>query len=106
MSFAPNDVQCIGSFREKEFGNLFEVSENPEITLAPPAHGGKNMVYPHRIWVTTPIPGIDSGWRYAKVMKTCAHVITDDGDDGMAVVQKWDIRSVRKYGFGTAKFPF
>lgn len=92
------DGSILGGFYEKEYGNFFEFSSNPEITLAPPAHGGKNMNFPHRVWVTTPTPGIDSGWRYAKVGKTVVHIITDEDENGWAVVEKWDIKGHRLYG--------
>lgn len=96
MALAPIHNGVIGYFVEKSFCNVFEFCENPEMTLAPLAHGGKNMRYPHRIWVTTPVAGIDSGWRYAKVGKTVAHVITNEDENGF-VVEKWDIKKVRMY---------
>lgn len=98
MAFAPQETKVIGAFIEKEFGRLFEFSDNPEeYTFAPPAHGGKNMHFPHRVWVTTPKDRIDSGWRYAKVGKTVAHVIVDEDENGQAVIQKWDIKGHRLY---------
>lgn len=104
MAFAPlntykdcGDGSILGSFREKEFGKLFEFSANPELTLAPPAHGGRNMEFPHLVWVTTPVEGIDCGYRKAKVGKTVVHIITDEDEYGRAVVEKWDIKNFVKY---------
>ena len=82
MSFAPStEINfTLGSFREKEFGNIFEFS----------GHSG-NPDYPHRVFV-------DGGlsWRYAKVLKTVAYVIVDE-DDGGFVVQKWFTKNYRSY---------
>ena len=96
MAFAED--KPIGGFYEKECGKFFEFSANPELTLAPPAHGGKNMYYPHRVWVTNKHIANDSGWRYAKVMKTCVHIILDEDDSGWCRIEKWDIKSLRLYG--------
>jgi len=93
MAFAPLSENVIGSFVEKETGNIFQFSKNPELTLAPPAHGGKNVEFPYRVWVTNPIDGIDSGWRYARIGKTVAHIIVDETDRW--VIEKWNIRNMR-----------
>lgn len=75
---------------------IFEYSHNPELILAPPAHGGRNIEFPHRVWVTTPREGIDQGWRYACVKGTVVHIITDEFDDRF-VVEKWSIKAHIKY---------
>ena len=91
-----NEQDVLGCFVEKSAGNFFEFSTNPELTLAPPAHGGKNIEFPHRVWVTTPRDGIDSGWRYARVGKTVVHIIIDEIDDKL-VVEKWNIKGHQHY---------
>ena len=102
MAFAPlstypdGDDSILGGFREKEFDNFFEFSANPELTLAPPAYGGRNTEFPHLVWVTTPVEGIDCGYRKAKVMKTVVHIIVDEDENGL-VIEKWDIKNFRKY---------
>jgi|SRR6056297_3055622 len=87
----------IGAFTERDTGNYFEFSENPELKLAPPAHGGRNMEYPHRVWVGGGGVCGMTGWRYANVGKTVVHIITDEDDCGRAVVEKWNIKDHRTY---------
>jgi hypothetical protein len=82
MAFAPAALigKVAGQFTEREFGKWFEydaLSDNPD--------------YPHRVWVTTPREGIDSGWRHARVLKTVAHIVIDEDENGL-VVEKWSIR--------------
>jgi hypothetical protein len=85
----------LGSFYEKDTGNFFEFSSNPELTLSPPAHGGRNMEFPHLVWVTTPWK-MDCGYRKAWVGKTVVHIITDERD-GKNVVEKWHIKKYKLY---------
>lgn len=101
MAFAPTTVYCfpygdgsiVGRFDESSAGgHLFEYSTNPNPVMAPPAHGGAPVEFPHMIWVTTPSP-LDSGFRMAKVSKTVVHMIVDEADDGSWVVEKWKIRN-------------
>lgn len=77
------DGSIIGMFREKEFDHLFEYSENNDDIY--PEH-------PHKIWVTTPIPRIESGYRYGKVMKTVAYIQSNDEE-----VVKWSIKQNVQY---------
>lgn len=95
--FIDGDGSIIGFFIETENGYPFEFSANPELTLAPLAHGGKNVDFPHLVWVCDPVPGIDCGYRKALVKKTVAHVITDERDDGSLRVEKWNIKDHRIY---------
>ena len=66
------DGSILGGFREKDTKNTFEFSlnndRNPEFPVSK---------YPHKIWVTTPIPGIDSGYRYGWVGKTRCKIVCD-----------------------------
>ena len=80
MSYFTYAENPIGAFVEKDTWNYFEFSENPELTLAPPAHGGRNMEYPHRVWVGGKGVCGMTGWRYAKVGKTVVHIIVDEDD--------------------------
>ena len=93
MSFAESstyfnvgDGSIIGRFNEKDYGNLFEFSENREEW---------NTDYPHKVWVTTPW-NMDCGWRFAKVLKTVAYILTND-EDGNEVVNKWSIKKHTEY---------
>lgn len=96
MAFWSHTKDTVGRFVEKEVGNYFEYSMNDELVLAPPSHGGKNMVFPHKVWVGGLVN--DQGWRAAKVCKTVVHIITDEDEYGRMVVQKWDIKNHVVYG--------
>lgn len=84
--FAPLQIQPAGSFTESSFKNHFEFDTNSD-----------REDYPFRVWVTSPVKGIDSGWRYAKILKTVAYIVVDEDDSG-DVVEKWAINSLRFYG--------
>lgn len=94
MSFAPSstyfdcgDGSIIGSFTEKDYGNLFEFSARDEAEIAEFAPH-----YPHKVWVTTPIDGIDSGYRYALVKKTVAYILVWAPEDDGPQIEKWSIK--------------
>ena len=97
MAFAPIEVYLpphgdgtiLGSFDEKEHGKFFEFSENNENFYTE---------YPHKVWVTTP-SHMDGGWRFAKVLKTVAYILTND-EDGNDVVEKWAIKKYLEYANG------
>lgn len=84
--------KVLGSFVEKDYGKTFEYSENLEIVLHPLAHGGKNIRFPHLIFVGP--NGHET--RQAIVKGTCAHVVTDETADGY-IIEKWEIKGHRKY---------
>lgn len=96
MAFAPTTVyqapagdgSIIGQFREADTGNLFEYSEN---------RTGQFPEYPHLVWVTTPRTGIDSGFRFARVLKTRVYIAVDEDDNG-PVEEKWITWRHRIYG--------
>lgn len=92
MAFAPlstyfgcGDETIIGRFCEKDYGNLFEYSENPNVVHAPrPTGNSQDIAYNHLIWLN------DNNYRMAHVRKTVAYVIVDENDDGF-VVETWKI---------------
>ena len=94
MAFAPIEVyfpphgdgSILGCFDEKEHGNFFEFSENREEYYTE---------YPHKVWVMTTWH-MDGGWRFAKVKKTVAYILTND-EDGNDVVEKCNIKKYREY---------
>lgn len=96
MAFADNKVcfpplgdgSIIGSFREKTKGNMFEFSENPNLESEPE--------FPHLIWVSTPIEGVDCGYRKGEVKKTVAKIAVDEDDNGY-IIEKWDVKEHRVY---------
>lgn len=79
MAFADSSVyrdcgdgSILGGFREKDTKNIFEFSKNNDNNPEFPA-----SQWPHKIWVTTPIEGIDSGYRYGIVGKTRCKIVCD-----------------------------
>jgi hypothetical protein len=84
--FDRGDGSILGSFTEKEYGKHFEFSTNNE---------NFNTEYPHKVWVTTPWR-MDSGWRFAKVLKTRAYVLTNN-EAGEDVVEKWYHKKYTEY---------
>ncbi len=95
MAYAPNHETVLGSFTECNYGNHFQFSENDQLVMASPAHGGPERVFPHRVWVGGAVN--DQGWRAALVLKTCVHIITDETDAGW-VVERWRIKNLRNRG--------
>jgi hypothetical protein len=97
MGHAPSSVRKIaGYFTEKDYGQHFEYVEvaKDDWLLAPLAHGGANVRYPHKVFV-----GPLSETRYAFVKGSVAHVVVDEtAIDGspMYVVEKWHIKNHRK----------
>ena len=81
----------IGCFTESDYGHRFDYSMHDDFVLAPPAHGGKNTRFPHKVWV-----GSLGEYRAAKVMKTCVHIITGETDFGW-IVEKWNIKNHQRY---------
>ena len=70
--FDTGDSSIVGIFTEAEVGNYFEYSENNDDVFTE---------YPHKIWVTTPKPGIDQGYRYGRVMKTRCKILLDEDQE-------------------------
>jgi hypothetical protein len=92
MANAPATEKTLGYFTEKTYGKVFDYSAADEMILSPPAHGGRNVVFPHKIYV-----GPNNETRWALVKGNVAHVIVDERDDGSWIVEKWDIVNHRKF---------
>jgi hypothetical protein len=94
------ETNMIGYFTNTETDVRFEYDDDVQSVLAPPPHGGRNMVYPHRIHLESEkASGHGQGWRHALVMGTRAYVITDEREeDGRTwwVVECWKIKKHRK----------
>ena len=90
VSFDRGDKSILGGFYEKECGNWFEFSRNDDDFDFAQGH-------PHKIWVTTPREGIDSGYRYGTVKKTVAYICVDEDEFGLPVLEKWDIKQNVEY---------
>jgi len=96
MSFAPistmfaphGDGTIQGEFREKDFGKLFQFSaateENPFT----------DNDFDQWVWVA------QDQRRWAKVKKTVAFIVVDEGPDGTAVIEKWFIKGQRTFDNG------
>lgn len=93
MAFAPAHATAIGSFVECDYGKSFHYTNNPDMVLMPKAHGGKNVLFPHIIYVG---PNGEET-RMALVLKNVVHVVIDEMDNGHFVIQKWNITKHRKY---------
>lgn len=95
MAFAPysntarGDKAFVeGGFRERTHGHWFDYYNRNTIDRA-----GFAQDFPHRVFVGP--DGYDT--RVARVMKTVAYVVVDEAADGSPVVERWDIKNVRKY---------
>lgn len=88
MAYYTHTEQPIGKFILRENSNHFEYSLNDEVDNYSMS---MSVDYPHRVWVGGYPQG--SGWRYARVLKTVAHVVIDEADDGSPVVEKWELKS-------------
>jgi hypothetical protein len=96
MGLAPAKVHIHGYFTEKQYGRTFDYVdvEKDDVFLAPLSHGGKNVRYPHKIFV-----GPNAETRYAYVKNNVAHIVTDEvwgNGRSVYVVEKWDIKQHRK----------
>ena len=96
------DGSIIGSFYEKEQGNLFEYSKNP--SYVEPVEDVQRFllsketdftkVYPHLVWVLNegdPMREHMAGFRFAKILKTRAHVVVDEDENG-PVIEVWHFK--------------
>lgn len=91
MAFAPAHATAIGCFVECDYGKNFHYTNNSDIVLMPKAHGGKNVLFPHLVYV-----GPLGETRMALVLNNVAHIVIDEINDRF-VIQKWHIKKHRKY---------
>jgi len=78
----------IGNFIEKDHGNNFEYSLNPDSFAS-------CEDFPHIVWVGS--GATDQGYRYATVKKTVAYVVVDEDEFGLPVVEKWNLKKNTQY---------
>jgi hypothetical protein len=86
-----NNTKILGCFTEQDYGHKFEYVENPEKVLHVPAHGGKNVHFPHLVFV-----GPLGETRRALVKGSVVHIVTAETMSGY-VVEKWYIKNHRRY---------
>jgi hypothetical protein len=91
MGLAANNVKTIGYFTEMTHGKLFDYTNADQMILSPLAHGGRNVVFPHMIFV-----GFNGETRYAYVKGSVAHVIVDETENGWTI-EKWNITKHHKF---------
>jgi len=101
MAFAPSstyfntgDGSVLGRFEEKDYGMLFEYSENRD---EDGWGADRKSELPHKIWVSMPRYSnnghcLDSGFRYGKVLKTVAYLAVDEDEFGNPVFEKWQLK--------------
>ena len=82
-----------GCFDEKEHGRAFEYKKNPDTVLYPDLRTGRNVVYPHLIFVGP----LGDQVRMALIKKTVAYVVVDEIDVDRWKIEKWDIKNHVSY---------
>lgn len=84
MAFAPNSMvrQIEGEFYLPETKASFEYKKSDTSWTGSFLEG---LDFPHEVFM------IDGSTRFARVLKTVAHVVVDETDDGKPVVEKWFI---------------
>ena len=88
--FNVGDSSIIGRFFVKDGSDcLVEFSKNNDPKWEPVVYPWN---FPHKIWVTDPIAGVDQGWRYGTVKKTVVYVVVDEDAQGEPVIEKWYIK--------------
>ena len=90
MAYAPEstlfnaggDSSILGQFTEKDCGRTFEFSTAKSTPFA-----GYDVL----VWLS------DSSYRFARVLKTVAYIVIDEGTDGEPVCEKWEIKAHTLY---------
>lgn len=86
MAFYTYAENTIGCFKERDVGNYFEYSANPDYDPETP------QSFPHIVWVGGEGVCGMTGWRYAHVRKTVAEIAVDEDEFGCPVTEKWHLR--------------
>jgi len=82
-----NEPPVLGCF-ETAPGIRFEYSARPAND-----RGGVWPEFPLRVFTC-------DGDRAARILKTVAHIVTDESPDGSPIVERWNIRKARTYEGG------
>ena len=99
--FNTGDGSVLGRFEEKDYGMLFEYSENRD---EDGWGADRKAELPHKIWVSMPRYSnnghcLDSGFRYGKVLKTVAYLAVDEDEFGNPVFEKWSLKQRTHYKY-------
>ena len=101
----------MSSFKHADTGVYFDYGDaGTDTILAPPAHGGRSVTYPHKVYLNNEVHG--QGWRHALVKRGVAYVVVDEREtevkrgvayvvvderetDGVSwnVIERWNISS-------------
>ena len=75
----------IGCYKHKQTGAFFEYAHRTT------DDGDWAPEFPHVVFMS------DGSRRFARVLRTVAHVVTDEADDGTPLSERWEIKTHRKY---------
>jgi len=89
-AYAHPDEKVVGSFYEKTGKQAFEYRISQD-------SWGKSHGYPHEVCVSRKDYKGKGDWRAANVKATVCYIVTDEGEGGKPVVEKWDITKHIKY---------
>lgn len=84
------DEKVLGKFYEKTGKQAFEYRISQD-------SWGKSHGYPHEVCVSRKDYKSRGDWRAANVKGTVCHIVTDEGEGGKPVVEKWTITRHVKY---------
>ena len=92
MAYYTHTKDPIGCFTEKDVGNYFEYSNNPDRK-----EGCEDWCcFPHLVWVGDTAGG-GWGYRYATVKKTVAYIVVNEDEYGKPVIEKWPLKKNIEY---------
>ena len=89
-AYAHPDEKVLGRFYEKTGKQAFEYRISQD-------SWGKSHGYPHEVCVSRKDYKGKGDWRAANVKGTVCYIVTDEGEGGKPVVEKWDITRHIKY---------
>ena len=89
-AYAHPDEKTVGEFYEKTGKQAFEYRMSQD-------SWGKSHGYPHEVCVSRKDYKGKGEWRAANVKATVCYIVTDEGEGGKPVVEKWDIKNHVKY---------
>lgn len=85
MAMFSNPRNLSGCFRHRETRHQFEFRiTNNEWAL--------NQGLTHEVAVAGEGLAGDYGYRFARVLKTIAHIAVDEGENGLAIMESWPIK--------------
>lgn len=100
-TYIGNDGSIIGSFFIDD--RIFEFSENrtgitEDVQRFLREGTDWTSQFPHKVWVmneSNPMRKYDQGFRFARVLKTRAHVVVDEDENG-PVIEVWKFKNAKR----------